>query len=184
MASTPELREVDVDQFVFLRRNPQYLTPHEMESLKKSIERDGFLAPILVRPVKTESGDGFEIVSGNHRAMAAKELGYKKVPAVIVEMDDRSAQRAAVNLNTVHGTPSAELLAPFLAEMDDELLKTIHLDDALLNDVKTLDATLAERLSNMEVPEEWDSESVTSTIEQCVCDKCGRRHIAGRTRKN
>lgn len=178
--SKSELKIIPIDHLVFLRRNPQYLTPHEMQALKASIERDGFLSPILVRPIGEKS---YEVVSGNHRAMAAKELNYTEIAAVVADMDDKQAQRVAVNLNTVHGEPTAELLAPFLAEMDDEVLSTIHLDDALLKEVREFDAVLAKRLAELEVPDDLDFDSVNTEIGQCVCPTCGRRHIAGSSRK-
>jgi hypothetical protein len=39
-----KLQLVAIKDLLFLRRNPQYLTPDEMDSLKASIKRDGFLA--------------------------------------------------------------------------------------------------------------------------------------------
>jgi hypothetical protein len=167
---------VAIAELHFLRRNPQYLSPHAMEALKASIQRDGFLAPVLLRPYKA---GGYELLSGNHRVMAAKELGMTHVPAIISTLNDKQAQRVAVNLNTVHGEPNAELLAPFLAEIDEELLKTIHLDDETIRAVSELDADLAESLARMEPPESFDRESVKSAIAQCACPKCGKRHIRG-----
>ena len=38
-----------LDTLHALRRNPQYLSERQMEALKASIERDGFIAPIVVR---------------------------------------------------------------------------------------------------------------------------------------
>jgi ParB-like chromosome segregation protein Spo0J len=164
---------VRLDQLAYLRRNPQYLSPHAMEALKMSIQRDGFLAPILVR----KRGTKYELLSGNHRAMAAHELGMKEVPAIVSALNDRQAKRVAVNLNTVHGEPNAELLAPFLAELDEELLASVHLDDETIRAVSELDADLAASLSKLEAPEGFNRESPTSEIAQCACPTCGKRHI-------
>lgn len=166
-------RDVSVDDLIFLRRNPQYLTPHQMEALKTSIKRDGFLAPILARP----KGSKFEILSGNHRAMAAMELGMKSIPAMVAKLTDDQAKRLALNLNTVHGDPTAELLAPFLAEFDKELLATVHLDEAMRKEITLLDADMADMFAKMEVPNGWNKNSVNTEIRQCSCPKCGRRHI-------
>jgi hypothetical protein len=130
--------------------------------------------------VRPRGKSNFEILSGNHRAMAARELGFKQVPCLIAKLDDKQAGRVAVNLNTVHGDPTAELLAPFLGELPDDVLKTVHLDDDLLKEVIQIDASLAETLGKMEVPESWDNASVNSEIEQCACPKCGKRHIKGK----
>jgi ParB-like chromosome segregation protein Spo0J len=170
------LAMVPVDRCDMLRRNPQYLTPAMMDAMVKSIKRDGFLAPILVRPRK---GGRYEVVSGNHRLMAAREAGLTEVPAVVAKMDDKQVQRAAVNLNTIHGDPTPELLAPFLAEMPDDVLADIHLQDDLLTSLCNFDASLAEALSRMERPERsWGREPSTSPIGQCICPTCGKHHIA------
>ena len=167
------LKFVKIDQCATLKRNPQYLTPHQMEALKESIKRDGFLAPVLLRPLKNNK---YEIVSGNHRVMAAKEVGRDTIPAIIIDLDDRSAKRAALNMKTVHGNPSAELMAPFLAEMDDELLSSIHLDADLLKSINEFDIDLQKRLSLLQIPESIDHDSASSPLPNCVCH-CGHRHV-------
>lgn len=178
MSDQGELIHVPVDKCVALKRNPQYLSPKQMDALKESIERDGFLAPVLVR---RHGEDSYEVLSGNHRVMASRELGMDTVPALLVEMDDQTAGRIAVNLNTVHGDPTAELLAPFLAELDDRTLATVHLADDLLSDLRAFDTSLAETLAKLDVPSTFDNETPTGgSIEQCLCPSCGRAHMKKR----
>lgn len=93
---------VSVDRLVPSSLNPNRMTKEEYEGLKGSIRYAGFLEsnPILTRP----NGDGtFEIVSGEHRWRAAKELGIVKVPCEIREMDDLEAARHRVILNKDRG---------------------------------------------------------------------------------
>lgn len=169
-----ELKKISVGKLLTLKRNPQFQTPKQMESLKASIRRDGFCAPILVRPIK---GGRFEIVSGNHRFMAAVELKMKEVSCVIVPMSNRAAKRLAINLNTIHGEPNAELLAPFLAELDDELLSEIHIEDDAMEELLAFDKELAERLMSLEPPDSINSNSTTHKNVICKCPKCGRKHF-------
>lgn len=169
-----ELAQVEVGQIVTLKRNPQYLTPVQMERLKASIQRDGFVAPILVRPI---AGDRLEIVSGNHRFMAAKELGMAKVPCVVSRMSERAMKRLAVNLNTIHGEPPAELLAPFLAELDNKTLAEIHLEEECLKELCDFDANLKARLDELKIPDSIDRESPQHANQVCECPKCGRKHF-------
>lgn len=175
---TPEKGELSylaVDKLVALKRNPQYLSERQMDALKDSITRDGFLAPILVRAHDDET---WEVISGNHRVMAARELGIEDVPALIVKIDNRQTGRIAVNLNTVHGDPTAELLAPFLAELDDDTLRSIHLEDDLLANLKAFDSILAQQLAQLQPPPSLNNESPTGgSIEPCVCPTCGRHHM-------
>ena len=160
---------------VALRRNPQYLTEAQMEGLKRSIERDGFIAPIVVR--KRPKGM-YEILSGNHRVMACRELGHVSIACVLVNpCDDARAARIAMNMNTVHGDPNVELIAPFLSALDDGTLQEIYLPDSIMKDLLNFDATLKMRLDSLEVPDALDSASPQNSFPNCVCT-CGHRHVA------
>ena len=77
-----ELQMISVNKIVTLKRNPQYLTPKQMESLKRSIKKDGFCVPILVRPIKNGK---YEVISGNHRFMAASELNMQEIHCSNIE---------------------------------------------------------------------------------------------------
>jgi ParB/RepB/Spo0J family partition protein len=172
-----KLRWVNVSDLIQLRRNPQYLTPKQMEALVQSIRRDGFLVPILVTP--REDGK-YDIISGNHRALAAEYAGLSKIPALIAELDARTAQRVAINLNTVHGELSAETLAPFLADMDEELLRTVYLDEASVQDLVQFDEALARQLAALDVPESLNQDSPKSSLPTCTCPVCGKKHAPSR----
>jgi ParB-like chromosome segregation protein Spo0J len=159
---------------VTLKRNPQYLTPKQMDSLKTSIQRDGFCAPILVRPYKRGR---YEVISGNHRFMAACELGMVEIPCVVSNMDDAAAKRLAINLNTIHGEPNPELLAPFLAELDLAALMEIHIEEPMKKELLEFDINLAEMLAQMEPPDNINNESPTHSNATCKCPKCGATHV-------
>jgi ParB/RepB/Spo0J family partition protein len=61
--------------------------PGDVGELMRSIEEEGILEPLLVRPV-----DGrYELVVGSRRFEAAKRLGMKTVPAVVKSMPDEEA---------------------------------------------------------------------------------------------
>lgn len=169
-----KIDKIEVSKCVLLERNPQYLTPKQMDSLKKSIERDGFVVPILVKKI---DDDHYRIVSGNHRFMAAQELGYEHVPAVIADLTEDECKRLAINLNLIHGDPLAEQLAPFLADFSDDLLKDIHIEDDLLKDIKAFDVELRDRLNSLDVPDSINRDSPQGETAICTCQKCGRKHI-------
>ena len=168
------LRQVEISRCVLLERNPQYLTPRQMDALKRSIERDGFVVPILVRPLQKKR---FEVISGNHRFMAAKELGYVTVPAVIAALASADAKRLAINLNLIHGEPRAEQLAPFLADLDDATLREIHLEGELLAATLSFDDLLGERLASLEDVKGVSNDSVNSPLVTCICPTCQKRHF-------
>ncbi len=58
-----------------------------ISGLMVSIQDKGLLEPIIVRP----ADDGFEVVAGMRRYEACKKLGWRRLPAHVVELDDREA---------------------------------------------------------------------------------------------
>lgn len=64
-----------------------------LQELASSIEEQGVLQPLLVRPLK----DGqYEIVAGERRWRAAQLAGLSEVPVVIRPLSDEEARRAAL----------------------------------------------------------------------------------------
>jgi ParB family transcriptional regulator, chromosome partitioning protein len=62
-------------------------SPGDVKDLAESIRTKGVLEPVLARPV----GGRYELIVGSRRLAAAKEVGLKKIPAVVREMDDEEA---------------------------------------------------------------------------------------------
>ncbi len=61
--------------------------PTALQELADSIEASGLLQPIAVRSGK----DGrYELIAGERRWRAVQRLGWKEIPAVVREVDDRS----------------------------------------------------------------------------------------------
>ncbi|NOY76588.1 MAG: ParB/RepB/Spo0J family partition protein [Calditrichaeota bacterium] len=57
--------------------------PQSMEDLKHSIAEKGVIQPVTVR----EKGNRYELIAGERRLRAVKELGYERIPAFIIEVD-------------------------------------------------------------------------------------------------
>ena len=84
----------------------------EMNALFESIQKQGILSPLIVRP-KENTKDEYEIVSGHRRFRAAVKAGIKEVPALIVPLDRDAAAIAVVdsNLHREHILPSEKAFA-------------------------------------------------------------------------
>jgi len=57
-------------------------------SLADSIRSAGVMQPVIVRPA---SAGGYELVAGERRLRAAEIVGLSRIPAVVQEVDDRTA---------------------------------------------------------------------------------------------
>lgn len=84
----------------------------EMDTLVESIQTQGVLTPLIVRP-KENTTDEYEIVSGHRRFRAAEKAGMNEVPAFIYAMDRDAAAIALVdsNLHREHLLPSEKAFA-------------------------------------------------------------------------
>lgn len=84
----------------------------EMNALIESIQEQGILSPLIVRPIENTK-DEYEIVSGHRRFRAAVKAGIKEVPALIVPLDRDAAAIAVVdsNLHREHILPSEKAFA-------------------------------------------------------------------------
>lgn len=83
----------------------------EMNTLIESIQTQGILSPLIVRPI--ENTDKYEVISGHRRLHAAQKAGITEVPALIYALDRDSAAIAVVdsNLHREHILPSEKAFA-------------------------------------------------------------------------
>lgn len=65
-------------------------TPSGLEDLIESIREAGMLQPLLIAP---RDGSRFDLVAGNNRLYAARAVGLKTVPCLLVHVDADSARK-------------------------------------------------------------------------------------------
>lgn len=63
-----------------------------MEELAASIRLYGILQPLTVR----RTGTGYELIAGERRLRAANMAGLAEVPCIVMQMDDRDSEMAAM----------------------------------------------------------------------------------------
>ncbi|MEO0144024.1 MAG: ParB/Srx family N-terminal domain-containing protein [candidate division WOR-3 bacterium] len=69
---------IDIDKIKRYENNPRIHTEEQIEKLKKSIQQFGFLVPIVI-------DKNYQIVAGEGRYIASKELGLKEIPCIIAD---------------------------------------------------------------------------------------------------
>jgi len=87
-------REIPIAEIRANRYQPRReFRPEELAELQASIKSAGLLQPITVRPA---GPDRFELIAGERRLRAATALGWSKIPAVVKDIDDRTALTLAL----------------------------------------------------------------------------------------
>ena len=90
------ISQLPPDKLVPFERHPyQVWEDAAMDELVESVRTYGILSPLLARP----KGEGYELVSGHRRRLAAQKLGLPSVPVLVREMTDDEAVILMVDSN-------------------------------------------------------------------------------------
>jgi ParB/RepB/Spo0J family partition protein len=163
--------EIPLASIVPSPRNPRKsIDMAALAGLVESIKANGILQPILVRPAptsirlggkKSPLGDCFEIVAGERRFRAASLAGLEKIPARVVQMDDRQAADARLVENDQREdiTPS-ERAAAYQERIDagitvDELAQIVGKSTSTVRSIlllRRMPKLLAEAVNSGSVP--------------------------------
>lgn len=104
-------RKLAVDE---IRPHPDNPRQGDVGAISESIEAQGFYGAVLV-----QESTGY-ILAGSHRWRAAQFAGIKDLPALVLDVDDRTASRILVADNKTSDLASYDVdqLAKLLTEMD------------------------------------------------------------------
>lgn len=90
------IQQLPPDKLVPFQNHPyQVREDAALSELMESIRTHGVLSPLLAR----QKGDGYELVSGHRRRLAAQKLGLKTVPVLVREMTNDEAVILMVDSN-------------------------------------------------------------------------------------
>ncbi len=96
-SATSTVEELSLTTIVLNPEQPRrYFDSDAMEKLVKSIQKNGILQPLLVRPI--DAGK-YELVAGERRYRAAEQAGIEEVPVVVRDLTDEEAAEMALMEN-------------------------------------------------------------------------------------
>ena len=82
-----------------LSRNPyqprQNFSEEKLQELANSIQKNGVIQPIAVRPSKSVSGK-YEIIAGERRWLAAQRAGLHEIPVIVLDLSDVESLEVAI----------------------------------------------------------------------------------------
>lgn len=107
------MTNISINKLHEFRDHPyQVLDNEEMNSLIESVQQQGIMTPLIVRPLEGTT-DEYEIISGHRRFRAAQKAGLAEVPAFIrpVSRDEAAIMLVDSNLHREHILPSEKAYA-------------------------------------------------------------------------
>jgi ParB family chromosome partitioning protein len=140
------LRELPVEAIEPNRFQPRRaLDPAALVELRNSIGSSGLLQPVVVRRLEA----GYELVAGERRWRAVRELGWKKIPAVVRDVDDRTL----LTLALVENLQRASLSAIDEAQGYERLVREFALSHAAIAEAVGRDrSTVANAIRLLKLP--------------------------------
>jgi ParB family chromosome partitioning protein len=97
MNHTETIEYLDLQGLVPFNNHPFKLRDgEEKEQLLKSIQSQGAIEPLIVRPL---SESEYEVISGHRRLEICRELGIEKVPVIVRNLTDEQAISMMVDAN-------------------------------------------------------------------------------------
>lgn len=89
--SKNELMDIDMAMVVPTEAQPrQSFKEDTIKELAESIEKNGLLQPIVVRPM---AGGKYQIIAGERRYRAFKKLGKSMIPAIVRDYEDEEVDK-------------------------------------------------------------------------------------------
>lgn len=97
-AKLEKVIKIPIDDIADFKKHPfNVRLDEEMESLIKSVQENGILVPVLVRP--NQKDNGYEMVSGHRRKFAMIQNGATEIDAIVRDLDDDQATIIMVDSN-------------------------------------------------------------------------------------
>lgn len=115
--------------------NSNEVSEAEQQKIKEDILANGFFGAILVRPLDS----GYEIVDGEHRWRALKEIGIEEVPCLVVPHDDATAQINSIRLNTERGTQNPKKVGKIIKSLEESGMTLPQIERDLIYSMSELE---------------------------------------------
>lgn len=110
----------DIEQIYPNPWNPNMTSKRVDEAIRESIGIYGMVDPITCRR-HPEIGGALQVIDGEHRLEACKEMGLSTVPVVVLDVNDANAKKLTIIANETRGRAEKQSLAQLVAEIAEEL---------------------------------------------------------------
>ena len=115
-----KVHDWDITQIYPNSWNPNMTSKRVDEAIRESIGTYGMVDPITCRR-HPELDGALQIIDGEHRLEACKEMGFKTVPVVVLDINDANAKKLTIIANETRGRAEKTSLSQLVAEIAEEL---------------------------------------------------------------
>ena len=122
------IEKIQIDKLKAATYNPRQISTKQYKDLKESITKFGLVDPIIVNEYFTENY--YVVIGGHQRLKICKELGYKDIGCIILNLNKEQERELNIRLNKNTGEFDMDILANEfdIDELVDWGFKHIDLD--------------------------------------------------------
>ena len=135
-----EVINIDINLLNPAEYNPRNLTEEQFNNIKSSLDEFGFVNPLVVNSNPNRKNI---LIGGHQRLKVAKELGYKQVPVVYVNLNEQQEKELNIRLNKNTGEWDLDSLSEHFTknELSDWGFDEEELSVLFRNTNKSLDSS-------------------------------------------
>ena len=157
-----QIETIKSNELKYFEGNPRQISKEELEKLKNSIKRFGFVDPIII-------DENNVVLGGNQRLTASRELSISEVPCVrVTNLNPNEKASLNIALNKISGDWDDYKLSEILRKMKNEDAKLLNLtgfdEDEITNILSS------DEYYEAPIEREFDEDSIDTKNK---CPKCG-----------
>jgi len=103
------IEKIEINKLKPATYNPRQISTKDFKSLKESITKFGLVDPIIVNKYFTENY--YVVIGGHQRLKICKELGYKDIGCIILDLNKEQERELNIRLNKNTGDFDMDILA-------------------------------------------------------------------------
>jgi DNA modification methylase len=104
-----KIEKIEINKLKPATYNPRQISTKQYNDLKESIERFGLVDPIIVNEYFTENY--YIVIGGHQRLKICKELGYKDIGCIVLNLNKEQERELNIRLNKSGGEFDMDILA-------------------------------------------------------------------------
>ena len=145
-----EYKNIETMKIAVSDSNPRKaFDKNALKELAKSIQEKGLIEPIVVRPIKNNGFD-YELVCGERRLRAFKDMNLFTIPAIIKKIDAKEAKE----LMLIENLQREDLTSIEEAEAFQELIKNDYPEKLIAENIGVSEGYVRNRLRLLTLPKE------------------------------
>ena len=104
-----KVKKIDINKLQPASYNPRQISTKQYKDLIESFEKFGLVDPIIVNEYFVENY--YVVIGGHQRLKICKELGYKDIDCIVLELNKEEERELNIRLNKSGGEFDMDILA-------------------------------------------------------------------------